>query len=77
MEPLDTSMHPCEIFEISCLWGSHRSNFEKQTVVKMVDTVDGRNPAPPGMYKKLVNIGINYIYLHINSIMNHVHIVDV
>ena len=50
MEPLDTSMHPCEIFEISCLWGSHRSNFEKQTVVKMVETVDVRNPAPPGMY---------------------------
>ena len=24
------------------------------------DTVDGRNPAPPGMYKNLVNNGINY-----------------
>ena len=23
-------------------------------------TVDGRNPVPPGMYKTLVNSGINY-----------------
>ena len=24
-------------------------------------TVDGRNPAPPGIYQNLVNNGINYI----------------
>jgi len=26
-----------------------------------VDTVDGRNSAPPGMYKNPVNNGINYL----------------
>jgi len=25
------------------------------------DAVDGRNPAPPGMYKPLKNNGINYL----------------
>ena len=27
-------------------------------------TVDGRNPAPPGMYKTLVNNGINYLWIN-------------
>ena len=25
------------------------------------DTIDGRNPVPPGMYKNLVNNGTNYL----------------
>ena len=27
----------------------------------LIDTVDGRNPAPPGMEKNLVNTGSNYL----------------
>jgi len=32
-------------------------------LVQPAATVDGRTPAPPGMYQTLVNTGINYLSL--------------
>ena len=30
-------------------------------IQQTLNTVDGRHPAPPGMYERLVNSGINYL----------------